>query len=75
MVTTVAAASGDLVIQGRNGALVSSKSQPGGWHVVKGGRCDCRGYAYRGSCRHLTAVAELASRQAVAIAEVQSWFE
>ena len=48
----------DDVILGGNGALVSSASVPGGWHVVKDGTCDCLGYQYRGRCRHVAAVAE-----------------
>ena len=46
---------GDQVIVGGNGALVASKSEPGGWHVVRNGGCDCEGYQYRGRCRHIAA--------------------
>lgn len=46
------------VIAGSNGvALVSSKSEAGAYHVVKDGRCDCRGFAYRHRCSHLDAIA------------------
>ena len=48
---------GEQIILGRNGALVASQSQPGGWHVVKGDTCDCKGFAYRHHCRHVAAVA------------------
>lgn len=44
------------IIIGGNGALVASKSEPNAWHVVKSGHCDCKGYAYRGHCRHVDAV-------------------
>jgi hypothetical protein len=47
---------GEKIIAGGNGALVASKSEPGGWHVVQRGRCDCKGYQYRGQCRHLVAL-------------------
>jgi len=33
--------------------LVASCSEPGTWHHVQGGRCDCKGFTYRGKCRHL----------------------
>ena len=48
---------GEQIILGSRGALVASQSQPGGWHVVRDGQCDCRGFQYRGRCRHVTAVA------------------
>lgn len=40
-------------------ALVASKSEWGVWHVVKNGRCDCKGFQARGTCRHLRTVAEM----------------
>lgn len=52
-------ANGEQVILGRRCgdlALVASKSQPGYWHNVKGGECDCQGFAYRKACRHIKAV-------------------
>ncbi len=56
---------GDQVIVGKNGSgLVSSKSEPGAWHSVKNGACDCKGYQYRGRCRHLGAVAAAAGQVA-----------
>ncbi len=51
---------GEQVIVGGNGAaLVASKSQPGNWHIVRDGRCDCLGYAHRGACRHIRVVAQV----------------
>lgn len=48
-------------------AVVASKSQPGEYHTIYNGECTCKGYQYRGRCRHLTAVAELkAAADAVA---------
>lgn len=48
---------GEHIIPLLNGcALVASKSEWGGWHVVKNGRCDCKGYQHRGTCRHVKAV-------------------
>lgn len=38
------------------GALVSSKTTVGGWHVIKSGACDCEGFTHRGKCSHLAAV-------------------
>ena len=36
---------------------VESKSKPGSYHVVDtvAVTCDCRGFQYRGKCRHLAA--------------------
>jgi len=36
--------------------LVESSSRPGVGHPVVGGRCNCPGFSYRGSCRHVTLV-------------------
>jgi len=52
---------GDQVIVGGNGALVASKSEPGGWHVVKAGACDCLGFQFRGHCRHIAAAVQATS--------------
>lgn len=38
-------------------AEVTSASQPGTRHNVAFGICDCKGYQYRGTCRHVDAVA------------------
>jgi len=47
---------GEQVILGTNGALVASKSQPGVWYVVRLGACQCKGFTYRGHCRHVEAI-------------------
>jgi hypothetical protein len=39
------------------GALIASKSSPGAWHAVRLDRCDCPGFTYRGTCRHIRALA------------------
>ncbi len=35
---------------------VPSQSTPGKWHLVSSAGCDCRGFAYRQTCRHWRAV-------------------
>ncbi len=52
---------GEMIIPGTRGALVASRSEPGAWHLVHGGKCDCLGYEYRGRCRHVAAVDALSS--------------
>jgi hypothetical protein len=42
--------------------LIASKSEPGAWYAVQDGACQCKGYQYRGTCRHL-AVARQAQEQ------------
>lgn len=37
-------------------AEVTSASQPGTHHNVAFGICDCKGFEYRGTCRHINAV-------------------
>lgn len=49
----------DQVIKVGEGALVSSKSEPGSWHKTTATTCDCLGFSYRGRCRHIAAVREL----------------
>jgi hypothetical protein len=55
------------------GVLIASKSEPGAWHSVEDGRCDCDSFTYRHTCRHL-AVAQLAAEldrcQSVAVEAV-----
>lgn len=53
---------GDEVILTHEHALVSSSSQPGRWYTVANGTCDCKGFEYRRTCRHVRAV-EIAQRQ------------
>ncbi len=70
MVRQVAVAGGDQVILGASGALVSSRSVEGGWHVVRPGvdgrlECGCQGYGYRRTCRHLRAVDEARSARQI----------
>lgn len=47
--------------------MVKSLSQPGVTYDVyfksTGGRCNCKGFKYRGTCSHLTAVRMLANAQ------------
>lgn len=40
--------------------LIASKSTPGQWYIVDGGRCSCPGFTYRGTCRHLAPALEAA---------------
>ncbi len=35
---------------------VPSQSTPGKFHLVSAGGCDCRGFAYRQTCKHYRAV-------------------
>lgn len=58
------------VIKGNGmGALVSSKTVAGAWHVVKAGACDCEGYAFRGKCSHLEAVKAACLREQLTAAQ------
>src|SRR5687768_10486643 len=44
---------------------VPSASTPNLYHLTTSSTCDCRGFLYRGTCRHLEAVrAEIAARTA-----------
>lgn len=44
---------GETVIKLADRVLVASKSEPGKWHEVVAGVCDCKSYQYRGTCRHV----------------------
>ena len=49
---------GERLIPGRDAsALIASKSEPGGWHVVTLHDCDCAGFGHTGKCRHIRALA------------------
>ena len=54
--------------------LVPSASTPNKFHVVTRLNCDCRGFQYRGDCRHVRAVqAEVEVRTATATAAPASF--
>lgn len=59
MALAVREVAGEQVLDLGELVLVASKSEANVWHEVQGGRCDCKGYQYRGRCRHLTALAAL----------------
>jgi hypothetical protein len=64
---------GETVIYLGPSVLVKSKSEPGTWYSVENGRCSCKGFTYRRSCRHLAVAAlatEIARRDSVAIEAV-----
>ena len=43
--------------------LVPSASTPGKYHLVTRATCDCKGFSFRGDCRHVRMVqAEIAAR-------------
>ena len=66
------AINGESVIYIGPASLVASKSTPGTWYVVEGGRCSCPGFEHYGRCRHLAAAAqaELNDREAAVPAVV-----
>lgn len=51
---------GEMVIHVGPEVLVASKSEPGVWWIVDGGRCSCPGFTYRNTCRHLAPALEAA---------------
>lgn len=46
----------EVLLENAETALVSSASQPGTFHHVAFDICDCKGFEYRGRCRHIDAV-------------------
>jgi hypothetical protein len=67
MVQQVAVRDEQVILGGRDGALVASHSQPGVWHVVRSGACDCLGYQHRQTCRHIGAAQDARAAQALCI--------
>lgn len=49
----------ELAIDLGDSVLVASCSAPDSWHEIRDGRCTCKGFAFRNTCRHL-AVADQA---------------
>lgn len=39
--------------------LVASKSEPGAWHHTTPSTCDCKGFQYRRTCRHIGALRKI----------------
>lgn len=65
MTTTRVAGVDVKVADGGTTVLVRSKSNPKAFWTVAGGRCGCKGFAYRGVCRHVElAVVVLGEREA-----------
>jgi hypothetical protein len=54
--------------------LVASKSEPGTWHRIDGATCDCKGFQYRGACRHVVAAAQLPTPEPVVEVEWSEQF-
>ncbi len=52
---------------GQGRYLVESASRPGVGHPVTVERCNCKGYAYRGTCRHVALVQAIEPR-------MQAWY-
>jgi hypothetical protein len=47
---------GELVCRVADRVWVASKTTTGIWYDVTDGRCQCPGFSYRGTCRHLAVV-------------------
>jgi len=59
MIATTTTRGGATIISTADMVLVASESMPGAYYVLRqsdGWRCDCRGYQFRGTCRHRQAV-------------------
>lgn len=50
---------GERFVRVGDNLLVASKSEPGTWHHLVGETCDCKGFQFRGHCRHISARLEL----------------
>lgn len=53
--------------------LVASKSQPGEWYRIENATCTCKGFQYRGACRHLVAAAQIADVTIERSEELGGW--
>ena len=51
-------AHGERIIASPLGLMVESKSHPGEYHTVSLDSCTCESFAFRGRCRHVTALHE-----------------
>ena len=62
----------EILPDARGGYLVASASEPGTSHSVRLGpveHCDCKGFQYRGRCRHVEAVKALYAQTAIDLEE------
>jgi hypothetical protein len=62
----------EILPDARGGYLVASASEPGTYHRVRLGpveHCDCKGFQYRGRCRHVEAVQAFYAQTAIELEE------